>query len=114
MDKYFRKALSDLSDLLSIIAQAETFLEITTLERFRDLTSGSYNELIPDQGFSQISFELSELIINEVDCIAETIWASPATSDDDHSNIRMRIERIARESVHYDRVENCKSWLRLI
>lgn len=104
VDKYFRKALSDLSDLLSIIAQAETFLEITTLERFRDLTSGSYNELIPDQGFSQISFELSERIINEVDCIAETIWASPATSDDDHSNIRMRIEKIAREGVHYDRV----------
>lgn len=104
VDKYFRKALSDLSDLLSIVVQTETFLEITTLERFGDLTSGSRNELIPDQGFSQISFELSNPIVNEVDQIAETIWASQTTSDEDLSSIKMRIEGIVREGTHYDKV----------
>lgn len=104
VERHFRKALSDLSDLLAIVAQTETFLEITTLERFSDLTSGRCNELIPDEGFSQISFELSERTVNEVDHIAETIWTSQTESDINYSNIKMRIESLAREDAHYDKV----------
>ena len=57
--KYFRKSLSDLSDLLTIVAGTDTFLKITTLERFGALTSGPTNELIPDEGFAGISMGLS-------------------------------------------------------
>lgn len=105
VERHFRKALSDLSDLLAIVAQTETFLEITTLERFSDLTSGSCNELIPDEGFSQISFELSERIVNEVDHIAETIWASQTANDSGRSEIKGRIERIAGEGACHSRIK---------
>lgn len=103
VDKYFRKALSDLSDLLSIVVQTETFLEITTLERFGDLTSGGCNELIPDEGFSQISFELSERDNHEADLIAESIWKCRANIDSEGPNIRMRVKRLGEKAARYGR-----------
>ncbi len=104
VDKYFRKALSDLSDLLSIVVQTETFLEITTLERFGDLTSGTCNELIPDEGFSQISFELSKKAEDEVGRIAEIMWDSQRNGEADHSEIKMRINRIVRGAANFGKV----------
>lgn len=59
VDKYFRKSLADLSSLLTIVANTDTFLQITTLERFDALTSGSTNALIPNEGFESMSFELT-------------------------------------------------------
>lgn len=59
VDKYFRKSLADLSSLLTIVANTDTFLQITTLERFDALTSGSTNALIPNGGFESMSFELT-------------------------------------------------------
>lgn len=103
VDKYFKKALSDLSDLLAIVVQTETFLEITTLERFGDLTSGSCNELIPDEGFSQIAFELSERDNHEVDLIAESIWECRANIDRESPSIRMRVNRVADGAARYGR-----------
>ena len=100
VDKYFRKALSDLSDLLSIVTQTETFLEITTLERFGDLTSGSRNELIPDEGFSQISFELSDRANGEVERISEEAWGLNTACEEELAGIRARIAGVAS---HYAR-----------
>ena len=73
VDKYFRKSLSDLSDLLLIIANTDTFLQITTLERFDALTTGAKNELIPDQGFEDISFELNASETKAAEKVADMI-----------------------------------------
>lgn len=59
VDKHFRKSLKDLSELLFIIANNDTFLEVTTLERLNSLTSGARNVLLPDEGFRDIQFYLS-------------------------------------------------------
>ena len=103
VDKYFRKALSDLSDLLAIVVQTETFLEITTLERFGDLTTGGCNELIPDEGFSQIAFELSKRANEEVDSIAEAIWVSRRAGDDDIADAKTRVNMIVSDSAGHER-----------
>lgn len=59
VDKYFRKSLKDLSELLRIVANTDTFLQITTLERLDSLTSGVRNVLLPDEGFKDIEFGLN-------------------------------------------------------
>jgi len=99
VDKHFKKALSDLSDLLCIVAQSDTFLEITTLERFEDLTSGNHNELIPDEGFSKISFTLSERAIGEAERLSETIWSLYETDSEDYSHAKERVRTIVREAL---------------
>lgn len=73
VDKYFRKSLADLSELLLIIANMDTFLQITTLERFVALTSGAGNALIPDEGFRNISFKLSKGEEKLADALAEAV-----------------------------------------
>lgn len=60
VDRYFRKSLQDLSELLTIFANTNTFLRITTLSRFAVLTSGIRNPLVPDEGFSRIDFSLND------------------------------------------------------
>ena len=69
VDKYFRKSLEDLSGLLRIVVNTDTFLQITTLERFYALTSKARSPLIPDEGFSSVSFALSADEKRAVDAI---------------------------------------------
>lgn len=59
VDKYFRKSLSDLDGLLRFVAETDTFLQITSLDRLEQLTSNSEIELIPAGGVSKDDFELS-------------------------------------------------------
>jgi len=73
VDKYFRKSLADLSSLLTIVANTDTFLQITTLERFDALTSGSTNALSPNEGFESMILELTPDEEGACDAIAEAI-----------------------------------------
>ena len=73
VDKYFRKPLADLSDLLSIVASTDTFLQITTLERLNALTSGPRNPLIPNEGFTDGVFHLNKMEEGVVDDLVATI-----------------------------------------
>ena len=73
VDKYFRKPLADLSDLLSIVASTDTFLQITTFERLNALTSGPRNPLIPNEGFSDSMFHLNKMEEGVVDDLVATI-----------------------------------------
>lgn len=59
VDKYFRQSLVDLSKLLSIIANSDTFLEVTTLSRLNDLTGEKVSHLVPVGDFDDIDLELS-------------------------------------------------------
>ena len=86
VDKYFRKSLADLSGLLAIVANTDTFLQITTLERFDALTSGPRNDLVPNEGFENMSFELTPEERETCDAIVKTILSIRTAWD---------IERIA-------------------
>lgn len=83
VDKYFRKSLADLSDLLLIVANTDTFLQITTLERFAALTSGARNVLLPDEGFKAIELGLNAVEEKVADEAAETILSLARTKSID-------------------------------
>ena len=96
--KHFEKPLKDLSDLLLLVANTNSFLKVTTLKHLEALTSGMKNELIPDAGFGSMSFELlpGELSATEAFCDAVknavSIGGFGACADD--MEIRGLIERL--------------------
>ena len=73
VDKYFRKSLADLADLMLVVAKTDTFLQITTLERLNSLTSGPKNTLIPNEGFSNLNFHLSTADQKAADELVATV-----------------------------------------
>lgn len=60
VEKYFRRPLKDLSELLAFIVVSDKFLQISSLEKFDQLTSQQTAPLLPDEGFSTIDFVLDE------------------------------------------------------
>lgn len=59
VDRYFRRSLIDLAKLLHIVANSDTFLEVTTMSRLNDLTGKTVSQLVSVSDFDEIELELS-------------------------------------------------------
>lgn len=86
VDKYFRKSLKNLSELLRIVASTDTFLQVTTLERLDSLTSGSRNILLPDEGFRDIEFDLNVSEKKAADKFAAAVVSDMAANESEKND----------------------------
>lgn len=60
VDKYFRKPLEELSKLLNVVANSDTFITVGSLDQIEKLTSRSEIELIPDGDLSSLDYSFSQ------------------------------------------------------
>lgn len=68
VEKYFKQSLEKLAELLFIVANSNTFLQITTLDMLNRLVNKPISHLIPTSDFKNVDFELSQA---ELTIIAE-------------------------------------------
>lgn len=60
VDKYFLQSIRDLADLLAVVANMDTFLQVTTVEKLNNLLGNSELSLVPNIGFENASLELND------------------------------------------------------
>lgn len=95
VDKYFRKSLDDLSKLLAITANTDTFLSITSLDRFHALTARGWNELIPGEQLERaIKTKLTEREERYLDEIVPTVTEGGNNRDDAIDCARKRVGKL--------------------
>lgn len=68
VDKYFKQSLKDLSELLFVIANTNSFLQVTTLEKLESLIGNETHQLVPVTNFEEINLDLTT---NEKEMISE-------------------------------------------
>lgn len=96
VDRYFRQSLIDLAKLLHIVANSDTFLEVTTISRLNDLTGKTVSQLVPVNSFDDIDLELSTPEREWVHELCDAILSRLQNGEAVHLNEDARIDDLLR------------------